>query len=143
MDEPLDLSAFNETRNVGEFARSVIDASERDQVRTPQRNYSPSPNRDDMGEVRRGRSPIREARAKRGPGKGQGKGLSPSLGAEGARSALPGQALAAKQDHLQGTRPSDTRKEPLRQAAHCKERPSKTKGKGGSRPFVPWCDRKR
>lgn len=26
---------------------------------------------------------------------------------------------------------------------NCKERPQKTKGKGGSRPFAPWCDRDR
>jgi len=26
---------------------------------------------------------------------------------------------------------------------NCKDRPQKTKGKGGSRPFAPWCDRDR
>lgn len=47
----------------------------------------------------------------------------------------------ANRDHLQDKRPSETRKEPVRE--HCKQRPTKTKGNGGSRSFVPWCDRKR
>lgn len=31
----------------------------------------------------------------------------------------------------------------MRQASTCKQKPTNTKGKGGSRPFVPWCDRKK
>ena len=46
----------------------------------------------------------------------------------------------ASRDHLHEVRPA--RKESTRQKNSCKERPTKTKGSGGSRKFVPWCNRR-
>lgn len=62
--------------------------------------------------------------------------------AEPPRVRASTQTLTARREHLQVDQPSTkSRKESARGV--CKERPDKTKGSGGGRKFVPWCDRKR
>lgn len=62
----------------------------------------------------------------------------------GARGDVPpgGRDAAASSDVKHREHPGSHRA--LREdAAHCKARPTQNKGSGGSRDFVPWCDRKR
>lgn len=53
------------------------------------------------------------------------------------------QKITANRDHLHAPHSPSARKENVRSTG-CKQRPEPTKsGRGGSRSFVPWCDRKR
>lgn len=41
------------------------------------------------------------------------------------------------------SQPHDTEVNSRRERARCKERPQRNKGDGSSRPFIPWCERRR
>lgn len=52
----------------------------------------------------------------------------------------------AQQKHKQDRKPDEKRspkEEKVRDLNNCKERPKSNKGNGGSRPFVPWCGRRK
>jgi hypothetical protein len=70
--------------------------------------------------------------------------------------ARPNQVRKSDYGSLSRTRPNtktgmakepDTRKSPnqekVRDNPTCKERPASNRGSGGSRAYVPWCDKKR
>lgn len=137
-NEPLDLSEF-EARD--EIVRPDRDPAYVQDNGRPGRTVSMQKRKQDEGPSKRAQERPAERQIRQVVRPNQAALDDYNKRRERASERASAVTQPARPDHLQTDKASVTRKEPARE--HCKQRPTKTKGNGGSRSYVPWCDRRR